>query len=74
MELPFSNGIYYQMKKMLLYDHSIVFITVVSEQILLFVLLVFTEILTFQMFYIYLLFFLAFSLFGFMSLSLFLLP
>ena len=74
MEVPFSNGIYYQMKKMLLYDHSIVFITVVSEQILLFVLLVFTEILTFQMFYIYLLFFLASSLFGFMSLSLFLLP
>ena len=61
MEVPFSNGIYYQMKKMLLYDHSIVFITVVSEQILLFVLLVFTEILTFQMFYIYLLFFLASS-------------
>ena len=49
------------MKKMLLYDHSIVFITVVSEQILLFVLLVFIEILTFQMFYIYLLFFLASS-------------
>lgn len=73
LEVYFSNGIYYQMKKMLLYDHSTVFITIVSEQILLFVLLVFTEILTFQMFYIQF-FFLSSSQFGFMSFSFFLLP
>ena len=47
----FSNGIYYQIKNMLFYVNSIAFIVIVSVLFLLFELLVFAEISSFQIYY-----------------------